>query len=153
KTLASILGSIVSGGKETEKVMKRRPVRLHRSTLTTQRGFTILELVFVCLISIIMAAMAIPLITNVMGNYRLNGAVASVTGTIQSPRYQSIFNGYPFRVTFDATALTYQVQSDVNRTGTFANFCINGATSCPIPMAGSSTPVVINQTTTFAFSP
>ena len=105
------------------------------------------------LISIIMAAMAIPLVQNVMGSYRLRGAVSSVTGVIQATRYQAIFNGYPFRVDFDSAALTYQVKSDPARAGVFANFCVPAAASCPIPLAGSSAAVAINQNTTFVFSP
>ena len=136
--------------------MKCRPVRLCRNVYSAHRsarGFTVLELVFVLLIFMIMAAMAIPLIQNVMGSYRLNGAVSSVTGAIQSTRYQAIFNGYPFRVVFNQAALTYQIQSDPARAGVFANFCVPAAASCPVPLAGSSTQVAINQDTTFTFSP
>lgn len=117
-------------------------------------GFTLLELLVTVVILVLISGMAVPLLQNVMANYRLNGAVAAVTGTIQSTRYQAIFNGYPFQVVFDNAALTYQVKSDKNRVGVFANVCVNVAlASCPIPLAGSGTPVVVNASTTLTFSP
>ncbi len=117
-------------------------------------GFTLIELIVCVVIVVLMTAIALPLVQNVVANYQLSGAVASVTGAIQATRYQAVFNGYPFQVIFDSTAKTYQVKSDKNRAGVFANVCVDtAAAACPIPLAGSGTPVVINQDTTFTFSP
>jgi Tfp pilus assembly protein FimT len=104
-------------------------------------------------IGLIMTAMAVPLLNNTLNGYRLRGATASLTGSIQATRYQAIFNGYPFRLVLDSVALTYQVQNDPNRTATFANYCVSGAASCPVPLAGSGTKVVLDASSTFKFSP
>jgi len=117
------------------------------------RGFSLIELIVVLLISLIMAGMAVPLLNNTMTSYRLRGATASVTGSIQAARYQAIFNGYPFRLVLNSTAKTYQVQSDQARAGVFANYCVPAAASCPVPLAGSGTPVALDADTTFTFSP
>jgi len=121
---------------------------------SSAHGFTLLELIFVLIIGMIMTVIALPLVNNVMNSYRLNGAVASITGTLQSTRYLAIFNGYPFQVTFDSVAMTSQVLSDPNRTGTFTNYCPpSNAASCPIPMGGSGTKIALGASTTFTFSP
>ena len=117
------------------------------------RGFTLLELIFVLVIVLIMTAMAVPLLSNALTGYRLRGATASLTGSIQATRYQAIFNGYPFQLVIDSAALTYQVKNDPTRTATFVKYCVSGATSCPIPLAGSGTPVVLDAGSTFTFSP
>jgi Tfp pilus assembly protein FimT len=118
-----------------------------------ERGFTLLELVFVVLIGIVMTVIAVPLVNNVVSGYRLRGTVTAVTSSIQGTRYQAIFNGYPFRLVIDHTAMTYQVQNDVNRTGTFANYCVPAAASCPVPVAATSENVTLDADTTFTFSP
>ncbi|MGC2694751.1 MAG: prepilin-type N-terminal cleavage/methylation domain-containing protein [Candidatus Angelobacter sp.] len=135
--------------------MKLGVVRNGRRTRqdAVQRGFTLLELIFVLLICIVMTAMAVPMVNNTLTGYRLRGAVSSMTGAIQATRYQAIFNGYQFRIVFTPATLTYQVQSDPNRVGIFANFCPNGGAACPVPLAGSSTPVTLSAGPTFTFSP
>jgi Tfp pilus assembly protein FimT len=117
------------------------------------QGFTLIELMFVCLIAMIMSAMAIPLVQNGLVSFRIHGAASAVTGSLQATRYQAIFNGYPFRIVYSSTALTYQVQNDVNRTGTFANYCPSGGTTCTVPLAGSGLPLTLDADTTFTFSP
>jgi prepilin-type N-terminal cleavage/methylation domain-containing protein len=141
-----------------ERVLMNRQVRQEANRPKGQRsrsarGFTLIELIFVLLITLIMTGMAIPLLNNTMTAYRLRGATASVTGSIQATRYQAIFNGYPFRLVIDGTARTYQVQRDQARAGVFTNFCVPAATSCAVPLAGSGTKVVLGADTTFTFSP
>jgi prepilin-type N-terminal cleavage/methylation domain-containing protein len=138
--------------------MKHRQIRQDQKGLQALRGssacgFTLLELIFVIIIGLIMTVIALPLVNNGMNSYRLNGAVGSITGTLQSTRYLAIFNGYPFQVTFNNGTMTSQVLSDPNRTGTFTNYCTSGAASCSIPMGGSGTPIALGATTTFTFSP
>jgi prepilin-type N-terminal cleavage/methylation domain-containing protein len=113
------------------------------------RGFTLLEVIFVCLIAGIMSVIALPLITNVMGTYRLRAAVASVTGAIQTTRYQAISSGYPYQVIFNKAASTYQVQSNQNPT-TSTTFSNVGGT---VPLSGSGFPVVLGVDTTLQFKP
>jgi prepilin-type N-terminal cleavage/methylation domain-containing protein len=125
--------------------------RDHRNN--SERGFTLIEMIFVVVIAVIMTAMAIPLVNASLTSYRIHGAASAVSSGIQSTRYQAIFNGYPFQMVVNSAALTYQVKSDPNRTGTFANFCSSGANSCPVPLAGSGLNVTLNADTTFTFSP
>ena len=117
------------------------------------RGFTLIELIFVIVIGLILTVIAVPLVNNVMTGYRLRGAAASVSGSIQATRYQAIFNGYPFRLVLNSTALTYQVQSDSARAGVFTNYCVPAATACPVALAGSGMNLTLDASSTFTFSP
>lgn len=134
------------------------PIWLHRGPIHKGRkrsvkGFTLLELIFTLLIAVLMTAMAVPLIGNVMGTYRLHSAVASVTGLIQSARFQAISSGYAYQVALNKAASTSQVQSDPNRTGTYTNYCSAGAIACAIPLSGSGIPIVLGADTTLQFRP
>ncbi|HKD83090.1 MAG TPA: GspH/FimT family pseudopilin [Candidatus Angelobacter sp.] len=117
--------------------------RQHKSV----RGFTLIELLVTVAIGIIVAAMAVPTVNYVLSTYRLRAAVSSVTGAIQTTRYQAIQAGYAYQVLFSQTNKTFQVQSDPNRTGTFAN--VGNA----IPLAGTGVPVVLGADTTLQFRP
>lgn len=122
---------------------KRPPIRNGKAA----RGFTLLELVFVVLIAILLTVIALPILNDVMVSFRLRSAVSSVTGAIQSTRFQAISSGYPYQVVLDKTASTIQAQSDPNRTGTFSNL------GNAIPLSGSSIPVVLGTSTTLQFRP
>jgi len=111
------------------------------------RGFTLIEMVMVVAIGLVVAAMAVPTVNKVMNTYRLRAAVSSVTGAIQTTRYQAISSGYAYQVVLKKTAGTLQVQSDPGRTGTFAN--VGNA----IPLTSSSIQVVLNADTTLQFRP
>jgi Tfp pilus assembly protein FimT len=106
-----------------------------------------IELLVTLAIVLILSAVAIPLVQSGMTQYKLRSAVASVTGAIQSTRYRAISSGYAFRLVMDSTNLTYQVQSDPNRTATFAN--VGGA----VPLSSSSTKATLNADTTLQFRP
>lgn len=107
-------------------------------------GFTLIEVIMIMVIGLILTLISIPLINNVYQTFRVNAAVSAVTGAIQTTRYQAISNGYPFRVVFSKANSNYQVQSDPNVTGTFANV------GNPIPL---STAVVLGQDTTILCHP
>jgi prepilin-type N-terminal cleavage/methylation domain-containing protein len=111
------------------------------------RGFTLLEMLFVLLIMGVMAVMCMPVINSVLTTYRLRSAVASVTGAIQTTRYQAISSGYPYQLVLNTATSTYQVQNDPGLTGAFAN--VGNA----VPLAGSATPVVLGANTTLRFRP
>lgn len=98
-------------------------------------------------IGIVVAAIAVPTVNYVMNTYRLRAAVSSVTGAIQTTRYQAIQAGYAYQVVLSKANNTFQVQSDPNRTGTFAN--VGSAT----PVAGSGVPIVLGADTTLQFRP
>jgi type II secretory pathway pseudopilin PulG len=138
-------------GCEGEIVMDRRQYRVTDSG--NLRGFTVIELLFVCLIVLVMTAMAVPLVGNVTSYFRLRGAISSVTGVIQSTRYQAIFRGCPYRVVFLAAANTYQIQNQCPVGGPFVNACLPVAAACALPLSGSGTPVTLDADITLTFSP
>jgi prepilin-type N-terminal cleavage/methylation domain-containing protein len=117
------------------------------------QGFSLIEMILVVSIALLMAVMAIPLLNNIMNAYRLRSAVSSVTGFIQSARYQALSSGYGYQVVFDKAASTIQIQSDPNRVNTYTNLCVPAAPSCPIPLSGSGIPVVLGADTTLQFRP
>ena len=121
----------------------------HRRAL----GFSLIEMVLVVSIGLITAVLAIPLLNNIMSAYRLRSAVSSVTGFIQSARYQALASGYAYQVVFNKAASTIQIQSDPNRIGTYTNLCVPAAASCPIPISGSGIPVALGTDTTLQFRP
>jgi prepilin-type N-terminal cleavage/methylation domain-containing protein len=82
-----------------------------RSSRRNQRGFTLVEVIFACLIGVILTAMAIPQIKSSLNAYRLNSAVAMAKWGIQSTRFQALSKGYPYQVVFTAASASYQVQN------------------------------------------
>jgi type II secretory pathway pseudopilin PulG len=138
-------------GCEGEIVTDRQEDRINHRGMP--RGFTVVELLFVCLIGLVMTAMAVPLVGNVTSYFRLRGAISSVTGVIQSTRYQAIFRGCPYQVVFLAAANTYQIQNQCPTGGAFVNACLPAAAACPMPLSGSATPVTLGADITLTFSP
>lgn len=95
-----------------------------RSALNTSqrqaRGFSLLELTVVMAIIVITTVISLPMIRASLTAYTVNTAVTSITGAIQTTRYRALQNGYPFEITFTKSNSTYQILSDVNNSGTFA---------------------------------
>jgi len=138
--------------------MIRRQVRQETNEPRGQRsnsarGFSLIELLVVVVIGLIMTAMAIPLLNNAISYFRLRGAVSSVTGAIQSTRYQAIFQGCPYQVVFTAATSTYQIKNQCPVGGTFTNVCSAPLTVCPVPLSGSGIPVTLTADITMTFSP
>jgi type IV fimbrial biogenesis protein FimU len=131
---------------------QRRAIRFRTMGFRTM-GFSLIEMVLVLSIALLMAVLAIPLLNNIMNAYRLRSAVSSVTGFIQSARYQAISSGYGYQVVLNKAASTIQIQSDPNRINTYTNLCVPAAPSCPIPLSGSGIPVVLGADTTLQFRP
>jgi len=125
-----------------------------RGCVTRSRGagFTLIELVVVVAIVLLISAMAAPYFRNMVRMYRLNAAASSVSGLIQSTRYQSITVGCPYTLAFTAGSIMYQVQTQ-NITGnpptcstTFSNV------GSALPWS-TTTEVAISQSTTLQFNP
>ena len=121
----------------------------HRTAFTTadtanQGGYTVIELLIVIAITIIVAAIAIPQAQSAVASYRLRSAVGTVTGAIQTTRYQAISQGYPFALAFSQTGKNYQISSDPTRTSNFQN--VGG----PIGLGNS---VTLAGDTTLQFHP
>jgi type II secretory pathway pseudopilin PulG len=108
-------------------------------------GFSMIEVIFVLLVTIILAAIAIPGVGSIVNYYHLSGAVASATWAVQSTRYQALMAGYPYQVVFSKANSNYQIQDLPNGAGSYANV---GGT---VPLSGQV--IALNQDTTLRFSP
>lgn len=114
------------------------------------RGYTVIELMVTVGIIIVACSMAIPLIRNATRTFNLRSAVVSLSGAIQSSRYQAISNGYQFQLIMNKAASTYQLQS---------NPCNAPAAPCwanvhgTVPLSGSSVQATLGADTTLLFHP
>ena len=127
-----------------------RPARvfLLRPASASASGFSLIELLVTMAIILIATAIAVPLVGTAVAQYRLKNAVVSATGAIQTSRYRAISSGFPYRVVFNSTNLTYQVQSDPASNSTWGN--VGGV----VPLSTSSPAVVkLNQDTTLNLRP
>ncbi|HWZ54679.1 MAG TPA: GspH/FimT family pseudopilin [Verrucomicrobiae bacterium] len=115
------------------------------------RGFSMIEVIMALLVIFVLAAMATPQVRSMVYNYRLQGAVASCTWSIQSARYEALQQGYPFQVVFSSSAGTYQIQNlpptcaGVTPCATYQNV------GSAVPISGVT--VTMNQDTTLQFKP
>lgn len=129
----------------SHRLAHRRPFGVWR----TARGFTTLELVMVVAVGVIMTAVAIPLVQSSLRSFRMSSAVSSVTGAIESTRYRAIFDGCPYRISFNNATNTYQISSTVTGGACAAAYTnVGGAVSF-----GSTGQVALSQNLTFQFSP
>jgi len=110
-----------------------------------ESGFSMIEVIFVCMVTIILAAIAVPGVGSVVNYYHLQGAVASATWAVQSTRYQALMAGYPYQVVFSKANSTYQIQDLPTGAGTYANV------GTAVPLSGQT--IALNQDTTLRFSP
>ena len=79
-------------------------------------GFKLLELVVVVAIIAVMTAMAVPSVLSTLQYRKVENAMSSAGGAIQSTRYLAMSNGIPYSITFSSAASTYQV-SQCNNCG------------------------------------
>jgi prepilin-type N-terminal cleavage/methylation domain-containing protein len=100
------------------------------------RGFTILELLIVITIAGLLAAIAIPTLVTTLRVMALRSAVASLTGAIQSARYQAIFHGCSYQIAFSSATYSYTVASMAPAFGGQACLAAFGAPGPAIPLAG-----------------
>jgi len=128
--------SCAMAGADSARIRRTRPF-----------GFSLIELLVTLAIMMITAAIAIPLVSSAIAQFKMNSAALSMTGIIQATRYRAISSGYPYRVAFSTANLTYQVQSDPNSNGAFAN--VGNA----VPFASASINPVLNADITLQFRP
>jgi len=107
-------------------------------------GFSLIETVLVLSVILVVTSFALPVAQSAMANYRLRTTVSTLSGVIQSTRYQAISQGYPFQVVFDKTAGTYQLKSNPALDGVFAN--VGGV----VPIGSASTTLGANATLQFS---
>ncbi len=118
------------------------------------RGFSLIELIFVVVIVLIMTAMAVPLVNNTVSYFRMRGAVAAVTGAIQSTRYQAIFQGCPYQIVFTAATNTYQVQNHAQQAELLPMYAhLPRLQSARFHWQGTGSPLTLNADITMTFSP
>lgn len=116
---------------------------------SASRGFSMVEMAMVLLISMITAAFALPVVQTTVSKYRLRSATSSATWAIQSTRFQSLMEGYSYQVTFSGGTgglnPTYQIASKALGATSYTNV------GTAVPLSGS--PVVLGATTVFQFQP
>ena len=114
-------------------------------------GFSIIELVVTVAILMIAVAITAPMVSSTMANYQFKNSLSTATGAIKSARYQAIDTGYSWRLVFDSTAMTYQLQENTTdpsgATGTFSNV------KTAVPLAGVSYKPTLSANLTMQFSP
>ncbi len=73
-----------------------------------ERGFTMIEILIVCVILAIIAAIAIPNIVQINNNYKLNAAGHSVASLLQQGRMQAVRINLPTYAQYDTSSgMTY----------------------------------------------
>lgn len=124
--------------------------RASQSGAASARGFTAVELLVTMAVGLILAAFAVPLLQNGMNFFKVRAAATSISGAIQSTRFQAIFHGCPYEIAFNTAAMTYQVSTQVpGPAGCAAAFTNVGSA---IPIANGSS-VTLNENVTFQFRP
>jgi Tfp pilus assembly protein FimT len=101
-------------------------------------------------VGMILATFAVSLLQNATNFFRVRSAVASVSGAIQSTRFQAIFHGCPYALAFNNAAMTYQVSTQMPSTGGCAATFTNVGSAIPF---ANVTSVTLNQNVTFQFRP
>ncbi len=132
-------------GEIRSQKLDESPSSPRRPRRRVAHGFTLLESLLVISLAMILLALGIPNLMSTIHSYRLNAAMDAAAGVVQGTRYQAVMHGYPYEVTLDSTTNSYQLLSDPNSTGTFANV------GSEVPL--TAYPVVLSGTTTFLFKP
>jgi len=123
---------------------------LVRRASARAQGYTLIELIVTVTIIIIAVAIAIPQIKNAGNTVRLRSAVVSLSGAIQSARYQAISQGVQYQLVLSKAASTYQFKS---------NPCFPQGATCwgnvggTVPLSGSSVAATLSADTTLVFNP
>lgn len=111
-----------------------------------------IELLLVMAVAGVLVGIGLPVVKKALSAYNLSAAVAAVTGSIESTRYQAIATGCPYTIAFSPLNNNYQVSYEP-LTGsppacatTFSN--LKGA----VPWAGSGG-ISLSPATTLQFSP
>jgi prepilin-type N-terminal cleavage/methylation domain-containing protein len=130
---------------------KSQQTRNRPARASSQRGFSLIEIVVVVSIALVLAAIAIPVMTRSLQYFRFRSAVSSVTGAIQSAKYQAVFQGCPFQVAFVAGTYTYQILGE-NKQPAPATGCVAGfvARTNALPLSGSGVTLTANSTLQFS---
>ena len=119
------------------------------SNQRTKAGFTLLELVVVVAIAMVLAAIAVPVITNSLRVFTYKSSIAAFTGAIQGTRYQAIYHGCPYQLAFSSATMTYTVASQVPPVGTATCLTAMGTPSAAVPLPGRGVKLTADLTLLF----
>jgi prepilin-type N-terminal cleavage/methylation domain-containing protein len=135
---------------DQRRAARRRPPQQKRRS----QGFTLLELVMVVTIGLVLGAMSIPAIVSTVNYFKFRSAVSSVTGAMQTARYQAIYQGCSSQVVFDAAAFTYQISGLTPNVapalGCSAVYVPINTTLIPTPIGDKRVSLAASKTITFS---
>ena len=117
----------------------------------TARGFSLVEMVIVVAIAMVVMAIAVPGIRRSLQYYSLRSGVTSLTGAIQSARYNAIFHGCKYQVVFASATKTYTVANQNPAPGGTACNAAFSAPGAALPLMGRG--VTLGSDVTMQFSP
>src|SRR5213593_1491738 len=110
-------------------------------------GFTLFELTVVVMIGMVVTTISLPMTKNAVKAYHLNTAASSISGAIQSARYQSIMRGYHYNIAFNPASQSYQLASKVPPATSFSNV------GSAVPWSSTGDVTMSGTTTTLEFFP
>jgi prepilin-type N-terminal cleavage/methylation domain-containing protein len=126
------------------------------------RGFSMIELMAVVAIMAIVGAMALPAVLSTLRYRKVNTAMLSAGGAIQSARYKSLSKGIPYQITFNSSTGTYTVLACNNcasaiytptSTFTYGADTLDPATGVAIPFSSGPGGAALAANQTFYFRP
>ncbi len=114
-------------------------------------GFSLIELMLVIAIGSLLAAIAVPSITNTLRVYRMRTAVTSVTGAISSTRYNAIFTAARHRSCLARPRTPTRCKRSAGAEWHVPAPQRSPMSTAPIPLMGQG--VALNADVTLTFSP
>ncbi len=114
-------------------------------------GFTLIELVVVVAITLVLAGITVPAVQGTLRSFWLKSAISSLSGAIQSTRYQAIFHGCQYQIAVNAAAYNYTILSAAPAANGQACLGAPVQVGNAIPLAGSG--VTLNTSVTLQFNP
>ena len=104
--------------------------------LHTARGFTLLEILFVVLITMTVAAIAIPMSGNALGFFRLSGDARSVSNAVAVTKMRAAADFTRARLFVDLSGNRHRLETFAKPGSPAALGCPMGVTSCWLPRGG-----------------